>query len=99
MVHGSNIYYSKVYQKRKFKEYTISSGTEKNKTSQAHVPYLSISRGGLGILFIDTQLNSLKAKWVQRLLNLTNALWKGLMVYRLNIILNSNQDLALFRQR
>ena len=64
-----------------------------------HVAYLSISRGGLGILFIDTQSNSLKAKWVQRLLNLTNALWKGLMMYRLNIILNSNQDLALFRKR
>ena len=52
---------------------------------------------GLGILDIETQLNSLKIKWIQRLLNPTNALWKNLMLYQLNLILNYNQELALFR--
>ena len=59
---------------------------------------LPIWKGGLGILEIDTQLNSLKVKWIQRLLHQTNALWKDLMLYWLNLILNSNQGLALFRQ-
>ena len=35
---------------------------------------LSIWTSGLGILDIKTQLNSLKIKWIQRLLNPTNAL-------------------------
>ena len=52
---------------------------------------------GLGILDIETQLNSLKIKWIQRLLNPTNALWKNLMLYQFNLILNYNQELALFR--
>ena len=54
---------------------------------------------GLGILDIETQLNSLKIKWIQRLLNPTNALWKNLMLYQLNLILNYNQELALFRKK
>ena len=40
----------------------------------------------------------LSKKWIQRLLNPTNALCKDLMLYRLNLILNSNRWLALFRQ-
>ena len=52
---------------------------------------------GLGILEIDIQLNSLKTKWIQKLLNPTNALWKSLMLYQLNLVLNYNQELALFR--
>ena len=60
---------------------------------------LSIWRGGLGILDIDTQLNSLKINWIQMLLNHTNALWKDLMLYRLNLILKSNQGLVSFRQK
>ena len=63
-----------------------------------HLAQLPISKGGLGILDIDTQLNSLNIKWIQKLLVPTNALWKDLMLYRLNLILNSNQGLALFRQ-
>ena len=63
------------------------------------VAQLSIWRGGLGILDKDTQLNSLKRKWIQRLLNPTNALWKELMLYRLNLILNSKRGLVLFRQK
>ena len=45
-----------------------------------HLIQLSTWNGGLGILDIDTQLNSLKTKWIQRLLNPTNALWKDLML-------------------
>ena len=56
---------------------------------------------GQGILDIETQLRfnlkSLKIKWIQRLLNPTNALGKNLMPYQLNLILNYNQELALFR--
>ena len=62
-----------------------------------HLAQLSIWMIGLGILDIKTQLNSLKIKWIQRLLNLTNALWKNLMRYQLNLILNYNQGPALFR--
>ena len=42
---------------------------------------LSTLKGGQGILDINTQLNSLKTKWIQRFLNPTNALWKDLMLY------------------
>ena len=40
-----------------------------------------IWKGGLAILNIDTQLNAPKIKWIQRLLNSNNALWKNLMLY------------------
>ena len=63
-----------------------------------HLVQLPIWKGGLGIVDIDTQLNYLKIKWIQRLFHPTNALWKDLMLYRLNLILNYNQGLALFRQ-
>ena len=63
-----------------------------------HLVQLPIERGELGILDIDTQLNSLKIKCVQSLFHPTNALWKDLMLYRLNLILNTNLGLALFRQ-
>ena len=59
---------------------------------------LPIWKGEWGILDIDTQLNSLKIKWIQRLLHSTNVLWKDFMLHWLNLILNSNQGLALFRQ-
>ena len=59
---------------------------------------LSTWKGRLGILDIDTQLNSLKTKWIQRLLYLTNGFWKDIMLYWLNLIFNSNQGLVLFRQ-
>ena len=36
----------------------------------------------------ETKLNSLKMKCIQRLLNPTNAFWKNLMLYQLNLILN-----------
>ena len=83
---------------KKLKDYTIFSGTEKTLPSR-HLAQLSIWRGGLYIVYIDTQLKSLKIIWVQRLLNPINALWKDLMFNRLNSILNSNQGLVLFRQK
>ena len=43
---------------------------------------------GLAILDKEAQLNSLKIKWIHRLLNLTNAPWKNIMLYQLNLILN-----------
>ena len=47
-----------------------------------HLVQLSILKGGPGILEIDTELNSkLKAKFIQRLLNPSNALWKYFMPY------------------
>ena len=55
---------------------------------------------GLGILDIVTPLNSPKIKRIQRLLNPINALWKNLMLYhKLNLTLNYDQGLALFRQK
>ena len=59
---------------------------------------LSTWNSGITILDIDTQLNSLKIKWIQRLLNPANAFWKDLKLYWLNLILDSNQGLVLFRQ-
>ena len=54
---------------------------------------------GVGILDIEMQLKPLKIKWIQRLLNPTYAPWKNLILYQLNLILNYNQGLALFRQK
>ena len=103
MVHKSNIYYSESISKRNLKEYTSSSVTEKNATFQAPSSILSIWRDGLDILDIDTQLNSLKLKWIQRLLMLLScqcSLKKiSCCMFRLNLILNSNQGLALSRQK
>ena len=103
MVHKSNIYYSESISKRNLKEYTSSSVTEKNATFQAPSSILSIWRDGLDILDIDTQLNSLKLKWIQRLLMLLScqcSLKKiSCCMFRLNLILNSNQGLALSRKK
>ena len=63
-----------------------------------HLTQFPIWKGGLGILDIDTQLNALKIKWTQILLSSNDAIWKHLMLYRLNLKLKLNQGLALFRQ-
>ena len=98
MVHRSNIHYSKINRKWKLKKaYKISSRTTKNGTSR-HPAQLSTWMGGLGILGMHTQLSSLKTKWIQMLLNPTKAFWKDLMLYWLNLILNSNRGLFLFKQ-
>ena len=90
-----NLYYSKIYQKR---IYDFLSKRKKIWPFRRLIQ-LSISTSGLRLLDIETQLNSLKIKWIQRLLNPNNALWKNLMLYLFNIILNYNQGLALFRQK
>ena len=41
----------------------------------------------------------MKREWIQSLPNPTNALWKNLMLHRLILILNSDQDLALSWQK
>ena len=87
---------SKLSKKKLKKQYKISSGTKKTWPPR-HLVQLSIWKCGLGVLDIVTQLNSLELRWIQTLLNPAKALWKGLMLYRLNIKLNSNQDLALLR--
>ena len=79
----------------------ILSETEKKKKKQSprHLVQLSIWTSGVDILDIETQLNSLKMKRIQRLLNPTNALWKNLTLYQLNLVLNYNQSLALFKEK
>ena len=52
---------------------------------------------GLGILDIEIQVNSVKLKWIQRLFNRTNALWKNLILYQLKLILNYNRGLTVLR--
>ena len=81
------------------KKQVISSGKTKNMTSQAPswAPHLKrctrYFRHGYSINFLNI-------KWIQRLLNPTNALWKDLIQHQLNLILNSNQVLAyLDKQR
>ena len=99
-IHGTQVKYilfQNVSERKLKKEKTISPRAKK-KRSPRHIAQLFIWKGRLGILNIDTQQNSLKIKWIQRLLNPTNAVWKDLILYRLNLILNSNQSLALLRQ-
>ena len=60
-----------------------------------HLPQLFLWMSGLGISVIETQLNSLNIKWIQKLY-LTNVLRKNFMLYhQLNLILNYNEGLAL----
>ena len=54
------------------------------------VTQLFIWKCEVGILDIDTQLNSLQPKWIEILLYPTNALWKGITLYRLNVTLFKN---------
>ena len=46
-----------------------------------HLIHLSTWKSVIGILDIDTQLNYLRAKWIQMLLNPTNAFWKDLKLF------------------
>ena len=99
MIHRPNLYYSEIYQKENWKK-NIQFPLEQEEIQTArHLAQLSLWRVRLGILDIDIQLNYIKIKWIQRLLNPTNAIWKDLMLYWLKLILNSEQDLALFRQK
>ena len=77
--------------------YTIPKFIKKE--IEKSIAQVSNWRCGLGILDIDNQLHSVELQWIQRLLNPTNALWKGFMLYSLNLKNNSNQGLCLFRQK
>ena len=44
-------------------------------------------------------MNSLKIKWIQRLLNPIYTLWRNLLLYQLNLVRNYKQGLALFTQK
>ena len=55
---------------------------EKNMASKVPSSTLHLE-GGVGILDIDTHLKYLKIKWIRKLLNPTNSLWKDHMLYQL----------------
>ena len=88
MVHRSSTYLSKIYQKGNWKNRRFPLEQKKKKKTRhpRHLAQLSIWSGGLVILDVDTQLNSLKMKWLQKLLNTTNTLWNGLMLYRYHAV-------------
>ena len=96
VIHRPNLYYSKISIRKLKKEYTISYGGGKIQPPR-HWAQLSICRGRLGILLFS--LNYLKIKWIQSLLNPTNALRKDLMLYWLKLIPNSDHNLAIFQQK
>ena len=86
------------YIKKEFERIYDFLWKEKNETSQAPSSTLQLE-GWTRFFYVDTSLNSLKIKCIQRLLNSAFAFWIDLMVYRLNLILKSNQGLALVRQK
>ena len=76
----------------------------KNTTSQTpnstfHVWWWGGGGGREGAADIDTQLNNTNMKWIPRLLNPTNALWKDPVLYWLKLVLNSDQGLAFFKRK
>ena len=91
MVHRQNLYYSKIYQKRMYD----FLWNWKNLRPSRHLAQLSIrlDDGTSSFRHSDT-IKFLKLKWIQRLLNPNNSLWKNIMLYQLNLILNYNQDLV-----
>ena len=54
---------------------------EKKIRPPRHLVQLLVWRGGLGVLDIDTQLNTLRIKWIRRLFGSNDALWKDLTLY------------------
>ena len=95
VVHGPNFYYSKIYQKRIYD----LLWNKKNIRPPRRPVQLSILTSGLRVLDKETQLKSLKIKLIQKLLKPNNVLRKNLMLHQMNLILNYNQDMALFRQK
>ena len=72
---------------------------KKNIRPPRRLVQLSILTSGLRVLDKETQLKSLKIKLIQKLLKPNNVLRKNLMLHQMNLILNYNQDMALFRQK
>ena len=95
VIHRPHLYYPKIYHKGNWKNNIKFPLEQKKIKPPKHLAQLSIWRDRLGILDIYTQLNYIKIKWIQRLSNPTNALWKDLMMYWLKLILNSEQGLPL----
>ena len=75
-VHRSKIHYSNINHQGNEKSMYNFHWNYKKMRPPRHLIQLSIWKDGLGILDIDTQLNSLKTKWIHRLINRTNASWK-----------------------
>ena len=83
LIYRSNICYSKIYQRKDWK----------NNSSTLHLEmWTRYFRHRYSI-------NSLELQWILRLLNPTNPLWKALMLYWLKLKKDSNQGLCLLRQK
>ena len=71
LVHRSNIYYSKIWKNdnidNEIKRIYDFICKGRNMRPPRHLAQLSILKCGLGILDMDTELNSLNIKWIQRL--------------------------------
>ena len=78
------------------KEHITSSGTGKMR-SPRHLAKLSIWRGGLGIFDIDPQLNYIIRMHLKVIKSQQCSVERSHVV--LKLILNSDQGLALFRQK
>ena len=85
MVPRSNTYYFKSYLKENSKKNIKFTLERPNIRPPRHLARLIIWKGALGILDPGTQENYLKITWIQRLLNLTNALWNDLMLCQLKL--------------
>ena len=98
-VHRSNIHYSKVYQKENWKNNTKFPLERKKIWSPRYLVQLSIWNYGLGVLRYWYSIKLSRNLMDSKIMNLTNALWKGLMLDLLTLKLNSNQCLYLFGQK
>ena len=94
MVHRSNIHYSKINQNGNWKKHIKFPLELQRMRPPRQLVQLSTWKGGLGNLDIDTQLNSLKTKWIHRLSNPTNAFWNDFMLYWLNLIRRSSGSVS-----
>ena len=83
LVNRSNIYYSKIYQRENWKSNGWALHLEVWTTYFRHRYQIKLSRTSMNLKIIKPH----------------HALWKGLMLYWLNLKNNSNQGLCLFRQK
>ena len=84
MVHRSNMHYSRINKKGNWKKHIQFLLELQKMRPPKHLVQLPHLEGWVRYLDIDTQLNSLKIDWIQRLLIPTNASWKDLMLYWFN---------------
>ena len=101
MIHRPNLYYSKISKKKLKNEYTTSSGTGKNTTSQTASSTLHLE----GQTRYFTVLERRKIELDKNKMDLTFikshqcSLERSQAVFWLKLILNCDQDLALSRQK